>query len=218
LSWEKLLCSSRIERESEREKSIKWLRIGNLAHTVISEYIAGTKATFTVPMPLTIDKGLFSEDPRVYIEILDKRRTMNPATPFLLHNQSGSVAHGIQIQPIKLTTGTAEFKEVDFLGAGDRKEILPEISKTTVMSRHNAYNLFLKEWNAGNDLSVREFVIPATATYTDFSGKARFQVSFDIVYLPINDILFEEWPESRDRRPLCEIRKTTFTKLSRLDW
>jgi hypothetical protein len=161
----------------------------------------------------SLELGLGSSGPRVYVQVLDKRRDMHPRTPFEITNQGTDVAHHIQIQPIKLTVGVAEFEEVDFLEVAAKREVLPEISKASVFQKYNVFSLFLKEWNAANDLGTREFVIRALATYTDHSGQSRFQVSFDIVYLPINDILYETWPESRDRKPLFEVRNTTFKRL-----
>jgi hypothetical protein len=82
------------------------------------------------PQPSTvtgIPGALSDSDPRVYlVEILDRGDAMFPATPFVLENLGGDVAHHVQIQTLVFGYSKVDFLRLDNLPLSVKKEVIPE--------------------------------------------------------------------------------------------
>jgi hypothetical protein len=87
------------------------------------------------------------------------------STPLSVRNSGNGVARKIQIQPLKLRSGTAGFREVDHLAPGKEMEIIPEVANCSPLFRYNLLNLFQRE---ANETSAKEEMrISMAATFVD---------------------------------------------------
>src|ERR1700693_1120006 len=88
--------------------------------------------------------------PRIYpMELIDRRKSVNPHTAFLLKNQGGGVAHNVRIQPLKLSLGEISFGEKAFIGVGEQDEFITKVPVSGggfVFARHSLFYALNKEW------------------------------------------------------------------------
>ena len=174
---------------------------------------AGTTLASTPAAPET-SKEVLETDPRIYIEILDERKSFHSKTVFVLRNRGKAVAHRVQIHPLKLNCGQASFQSVETIASDEEKHVVPEIENITPVFRHDITKIMVKEWDNAGDLSVFEFSRPMSITYEDYSSKRKFDTTFDLVYLVVQDILQRDWPQSEEP-PVLQVRKVVFRTLPR---
>ena len=177
----------------------------------------------TLPVVETVPKEesvrLKASDPRVYVEIEDRRLDDGsagnfPETLFVLRNEGGDVAHKVQIEPLSVVSGTAQFNRVETLPSGERKTVQPKIERFSIFERHDVARLLRKEWDAAGELTD-EFSRPMRITYEDFAG-TKFETAFTLLLHPIRDILKlrhkRNWP--RNERETIEIIDVATRRLS----
>lgn len=128
-------------------------------------------------------------DPRIYLDVLDQRKTFHSKTVFSLRNRGKSVAHRVQINPLKLNCGEATFSSVETLAPDEEKHVLPEVEKISPIWRHDISRIMLKEWDNAGDIGVSEFSRPMSISYEDYNSKNTWETRFDLVYHPVQDIL-----------------------------
>lgn len=154
-----------------------------------ADILALPRPTIPVKVESSAARTIKDSDPLVYVDISSRHVQGRRETPFLLHNRGKSVAHQIRINPIQLSVGKAVLKEVDFLGAGDKGEVLPVVESAGPIFRHDMINFLHHEANAAGKGSVKEFPTKMSLTYQDVTGTLHFHVSFDLVYSPLNKML-----------------------------
>lgn len=167
-------------------------------------------------VPITggsLPEMLQDSDPHVYVELTDKREGWFPRSGFVLHNRGAKVAHKIQVQSLNLKGGTINFHEVDFLAPNEEKEVIPDIPRNQIFTRHDMISVVRGEWDATSEFGNSEFTIHPSATYTDATRRPKFEVSFDLIYFPVRDLLNQSHSKSIDRKPVWETRNTTFRRL-----
>jgi hypothetical protein len=143
-------------------------------------------------------------DPRVYLEIKTEGQGLFSKTVFLLSNLGGDVAHKVQVEPLTLHSGQIRFDSVETIPTGTSKEILPTVENVSVFSRHNMNSILMNEWDAAGNVTS-EFPNHIRILYEDFAHR-QFETAFDLVYLPLNDIVQRNPFEIRNMefRPLAE--------------
>ena len=160
-------------------------------------------------------------DPRIYVDVLDRRGGFAgdapPATVFRFRNGGGTVAHKIQLRPITSSLGEAVFEKVDSIAVGENREVLPKIERAGIFQKNDIADLLMKQWNAAGELT-EEHAVPCSVTYEDYSGKLKFESTFDLVYFPIHDISRRNRVAKGKRRPndrdLLQVRNVEFKRLS----
>jgi hypothetical protein len=159
----------------------------------------------------TRSRELQDSDPRIYIDVLDKRLQVYATTPLELYNRGGSTAHEIQITPLVLTVGRVDFPEVDFIDKDTKKEVIPTIPGAGI-HMHNIMNFLRNEANHTDRGTQKTFAVPMSATYRDYAGKKRFRVTFDIVHNLYNEAMYRDRTELQNiKGPFCEIKNTVHT-------
>jgi low affinity Fe/Cu permease len=166
---------------------------------------------------------LDSTDPRVYVEIEDKRRgSMNPNTPLKLINRGKAPAHHVQIQPLKLHSGEVTFAPLEVLPDDNKPvPVIPEVQKISPLFRHDLTHFLQRDWNDSVGIgglpteSQYEFVQPMSVTYETYDSMAKFETSFDLVYRVVQDIIQKDWHVSVEGEPpLLEVRNLKFKRLA----
>jgi len=203
LQWREDKRRDRLERErDERDKIVQ--------HTL--ERLSGSLTARDRPSPLT-DLSIHNEDPCIYVEFDFDRRDVFAGFPFILCNRGGSVAHRVQVAPLKMTTGSAEFEEVDTISSGKYKSLVPDLKRAGqslgVLQARDIRNVLLTEWDAAGEISV-EFVRPMNITYRDVND-AAFETSFDLVFLPISYIT-----DKGKQRETLKTRNLTIRRIGEL--
>lgn len=167
-----------------------------------------------------------STDPRVYVEIEDKRKgEMNPSTPFKLINRGKAPAHHVQIQPLALRGGEVTFASVEVLPDDNKPvPVIPKLEKISPIFRHDLTRFLERDWNDSvcpgglPTESQFEFVQPMSVTYGTYDLKSKFETSFDLVYRVVQDIIHKDWHVSVEGEPpLLEIRNLKFKRLVKND-
>jgi hypothetical protein len=165
---------------------------------------------------------LDSTDPRVYVEIEDKRHgSMNPSTPFKLINRGKAPAHHVQIQQLKLHSGEVTFAPLEVLPDDNKPvPVIPEVQKIFPLFRHDLTRFLQRDWNdsVGHGglptESQYEFVQPMSMTYETYDSKSKFETSFDVVYRVVQDIIQKDWHVSVEGEPpLLEVRNLKFKRV-----
>jgi len=148
------------------------------------------------------------------LEIIEGRKQLFATTPFVLHNKGKEVAHRIQIQSLALHGHAVTFESIDSIASEGRCEVLPDIHDFSPLSLYNLRPLLEQEWNDRNQVTD-ELVIPVTITYQDFA-KHKFEVTSDLVYLPIEDITYRSHLGEglREAEPVIKVRNTEFRRLT----
>lgn len=157
------------------------------------------------------NKFVKDSDPTIYVDIESRTIQGTRCTPLILHNSGKSIAHRIQVAPLALSLGTAIFKEVDYLGVDKKSDALPIIELAGTQYRNDLVNFLHHEANAKDMGSVREFVIPASLTYQDVNGTRKFRVFFDLMYSPLNKMMYEN---SGHQATILEVRNTRIAVIS----
>jgi pyrimidine deaminase RibD-like protein len=152
-------------------------------------------------------------DPRIYVDFLDQRKTLHIKTVFSLRNLGKSVAHRVQIHPLKLNCGEATFFPIESLACGQEKQVVPDIEKISPIWRHDISQIMRKEWDAAGDLSVLGFSRPMTISYEDFNSKNKWETTFDLVYHVVQDIVQHDWPLP-EKPEFFQVRNVKFRRLS----
>jgi hypothetical protein len=151
-------------------------------------------------------------DPRVYVSVVDRRSTLHPKVVFSIQNRGNSIAHKIQILPLKLNCGEATFHAVETLAKDETKEVVPLVENIMPVWRHDITRIMVKEWDNAGDISVFEFTRPMSITYEDYTGKKKWETTFDLVYHVIQDIVQRDWDLS-DKPVLIEVKNIKFKRL-----
>lgn len=155
--------------------------------------------------PSTLNPG----DPRIYPEVTNDPATGLPRTEIILRNHGGEVAHNVQVSSLRFASATAEFKTIATIAPGKDQRVVPEIDGAGVLQRHDLTYLLMREWDSCGELRA-EFVRPVEVTYQDYAKRA-FRTTFELVYLPINEITNRNHPSS-SARPVLEIRNVEFSR------
>ena len=164
-------------------------------------------ANLHTPKILGRSRGLKDSDPHVFVNFLDMRNTLARRTVFELHNQGGSVAQKIVIEPVKLSPGVATFEEVDTLGKDAKHESIPQIESVGWLYKYDFLNLVRLEVDRLGKAGDQEFFVPMVATYRDLIG-TEFEVSFDFFYSPYNNLLHGESEILKKVKQFYGIRNT----------
>jgi hypothetical protein len=164
-------------------------------------------ANLHTPKILGRSRGLKDSDPHVFVNFLDMRNTLARRTVFELHNQGGSVAQKIVIEPVKLSAGIANFEEVDTLGKDAKHESIPQIEGVGWLYKYDFLNLVRLEVDRLGKAGDQEFFVPMIATYRDLIG-TEFEVSFDFFYSPYNNLLHGESEILKKVKQFYGIRNT----------
>jgi hypothetical protein len=147
-----------------------------------------------------------ADDPILHFSLVDKRKQMARCTPFFVCNDGRNVARKIQIQPICLKKGTAQFRTIDHLvGAGDTAEAVPEISNCSPLFKYDFLNLLQHEANESASIDGN-IVIAAVATYKDHAEKRCFTAPFEIVFNTLRFMLDKDESLTNTVRPVLEIK------------
>jgi hypothetical protein len=162
--------------------------------------------------PIQKSLQMSPSDPLVYFDI-ERRQDMTNSTPLVLHNRGASVAHRIRILPLQLGRGAVTFKEIDYIDVGKKCESMPSVEFAHILWRNNLLNALHDEANAMGQGDAKEFVKTIQATYENVSGR-QFRVSFDLVYSPLNKMLFDNHQGSpmAKFRPICEVKNTKIVR------
>jgi hypothetical protein len=134
-------------------------------------------------------------DPRIYVDVIRAKDGNFPnelKSFFVLTNEGAHEATKVLIEPLEIANGKAVFEAVECISGHKEARILPET--TEHFERHDITELLLKGWNdvgtIGGEIPT-EFSCPMRITYHDFSGR-RFETRFDLVLLPIKEIVFKQ--------------------------
>ncbi len=198
----------RIETEQKREeKQIE--RERRLILSAIAEYKKSEKEAGHVPpvykgRAKTYDSANSLLGPLVYPKIKSQNDGFYTKTEFLLTNHGSDVAHKLRIEPLNLRSGSVEFSEIEILEPGDTKEILPTVTRTSVLFKNNLSSILMREWDEARQ-AVSEYPLHMHILYEDVSHN-EFETAFDLVYLPIQDILEQAAFDVRnvEIRPLAQ--------------
>jgi hypothetical protein len=148
-------------------------------------------------------------DPDLYFELIDDRKARSRSTPFVVINRGGGVARKIQIHPITLSRGAAEFREIDHLDIKAKDERVPEIANCAQPFMFDIFNLFQHEEPTGEKRIDNPLVVPAYATYRDSAESKCFTRHFEIFYYPLRDILYPKDSLFTQIKPIFEIKHGT---------
>lgn len=140
------------------------------------------------PKQPPVDQGqidIFLEsDPRIYLcRISTEGDNFLPATPFVIENRGGGVAHNIHIQPIILGYSQIDFEKLDNLSVAHHLEACP-IVKGADMGKHSVLEVMTKAWNekctAAQNLDDLPF--PVVITYTNFRGDRHLETTAEMSF------------------------------------
>jgi pyrimidine deaminase RibD-like protein len=119
----------------------------------------------TVPWASTTEElPLQKDDPRVYVEFDDTPGdSFRHSLSFVVCNRGGGVAHHVQVEPLRMTIGSADFEVVDTLAVDKCRSLVPDLKwggkPLGVLQAHDIQNILLTEWNAGG-VATPDFVVP----------------------------------------------------------
>ncbi len=188
----------REDREKERDardaithKTVLWLQQrANIPETKVAS--------------LTVDAVLVTKSPRVYIEVKSLGKGLAHKTDIILSNHGEDVAHKVQLKSLILHSGRISFDKIETIAAGTKKDILATVENRSPVFRHNINTVFIMEWDALRE-PTSELSFPMSIQYEDVFKK-QFETVFDLVYLPIMDIVGQNPFEVRNVkiRPLSQ--------------
>jgi hypothetical protein len=93
----------------------------------------------------------------------------------------------VELEPIALPSGRITFSRIETLPAGATKHVFPTVEHVSALSHHRINGILMKEWDAKGEVTS-EFPIHMRIHYENFSHK-RFETTFDLIYLPVKDIV-----------------------------
>jgi hypothetical protein len=184
----------RAEKEEERDRR----------DARVWEYFESRKDSMALVSPEakapTFDPSLRAEDPRVYaaLERTEKRFGEEifwaPTSAFILRNEGDREALKIQMDSLILFKAKADFTEVACISAHTEARVLP--TTTERFEKNDIVRILMSEWDAKGEATA-EFVKRMRLTYRDFAGRG-FETTFDLVLLPIREIMYRHLPPRRD--------------------
>lgn len=209
LSGGALVAAGLAQRREDRSREDKDVFVGRLIERMHARMFSAASVATGAEEPAS---HVSESDPRVYVDVLDERKAVHSKTIFSLRNRGRSVAHRVQIQPLKLNCGEATFPMADVLGPDEVKAVIPEIEKIMPVWRHDISRIMLKEWDAAGDIGIFEFVRPMSITYEDYNSRRQWQTTFDLVYHVVQDIIERDWQLS-EKPEILQVRNTKFNLL-----
>ena len=131
-----------------------------------------------------------------------------------MRNLGDEVAHRVQIEPLKVSSGEAIFQRLETIPVNESGSVLPKIEQFGALQRHDLSHLMMKAWDAAGEM-VGEFSRPMRIVYEDYL-KNRFETTFDLVYLPATAIMNRNHPSllGAKERHVFEIRNVEIKKRS----
>jgi hypothetical protein len=157
--------------------------------------------TIQRPLRRARELALVDSDPRPYLEIAEGGDAMFQKTLFVYHNRGGDEVHRLQVHPLKVGYHTHAFAEIPTIPKGEKKDTFPTADgNTTPFTRHNLLHWIVREWDEEGKASGAfplELPLKVTATYEDFSGSKKFEVTNDLVFEPARYVFSKpprEWP------------------------
>lgn len=163
-------------------------------------------------------------DPRIYVDdLLDETDLCVPASPLLLQNRGGSVAHNLKIAPFSIGFHEVKFPVLDSLGVGEKKKAVPCV-RVSDEDRNSILYLLREQWKAKAEASGHQneeaVTIPISMTYTDFAGKFEFVTDAEVSYFPGRHEVsrkatangYADWPHESPAFNWREVRHARFTK------
>jgi len=165
------------------------------------------------------ENKLSDADPRIYLsEIKMSGEGMFPATPFVIENLGGTVAHKIQIQPLVFARGSAVFPPLGMLPVGRSEEIIPKATSDTVMGKRSIIQLVQNAWgdklNAEGALPLLDFDFGITITYENHAGR-QIETAVDLRYSYASQKLRQDYWDRipKNEQKIFDIKDTRFRLL-----
>lgn len=174
-----------------------------------------------VPQPSTvtgIPGALSDSDPRVYlVEILDRGDAMFPATPFMIENLGGDVAHHVQIQTLVFGYSKVDFLRLDHLPLGVKKEIIPRV-RGDGMDKESVLGVLREAWNdkgKAENTILLNFEFSVIISYSNFRGDRRIETTVDMTYSYMEESMKRnaKLKEAMMRHQIFQIVQTKFRLL-----
>lgn len=173
---------------------------------VIGLLVIAAFALFEVGHSVFAETGeVTPSDPYLYLDLIDRRRELSRRTPLSVTNKGGGTARKIQIHPIRLRKGTAEFREIDHLGVGLPVEAVPEIENAGVLFRYDLLNLLQHEANESGE--AEQLTVRASVTYKNQTESRCFTLPFEIIFNSIRFMLHKDDDSPLNKiNPIIEIK------------
>ena len=207
-----IIAQGLIQRREDRIRDARDDDRFRLLERVSEQFLPKQTVAVSIAAVESVTLELTDADPRIYVKVLDQRRTLHPKVVFSVQNRGNSIAHKVQILSLKLNCGEAAFPAVEALAKDEAKEVVPLIENIMPVWRHDITRIMVKEWDNAGDISVFEFSRPMFITYEDYTAKKKWETTFDLVYHVIQDIVERDW-ELSDKPELIEVRNIKFRRL-----
>lgn len=174
-----------------------------------------------VPQPSTVTEipgALSDSDPRVYLlDILDRGDAMFPATPFVLENLGGDVAHHVQIQTLVFGYSRVDFLQLDNLPLGVRKEIIPRVRGEGI-DKKSVLGVLREAWNdkgKAENTILANFEFSVIISYSNFRGDRRIETTVDMTYSYVEESMKRNarLKEAMTRHQIFQVVQTRFRLL-----
>jgi hypothetical protein len=175
----------------------------------------------TVPeMTGTQPHTMTTSDPRIYlVDILDGGDAMFPATPFVLENLGGQVAHHVQIQTLVFGYNKVDFLRLDNLPLNVKKEIIPRVRRGEGTDKESVMGVLREAWNdkgKAENTILPNFDFSVIISYSNFKGDRRIETTVDMTYSYMQESMKRnaKLKEAMMRHKIFEIVQTKFRLLS----
>lgn len=171
-------------------------------------------------------------DPCIYVtDFLDESNLFVPASPILLENRGGDVAHAVKILPVTIGYTEVTFDCIDTIGIGEKKKAIPRFRVTSTNApfgdvheeRNTIFYLLKQDLDAKNKAqgTMQESTdLPLTIIYKPRDQRHHFETQVELVYFPgrleierklrAEGRSNDDWPH--DAYPWREIRHKGFAK------
>ena len=189
-------------------------------HRLRSE-VEQLKAARANMQPIESEGVPSASDPCIYVaDFIDEGDLWVPASPILLENRGGAVAHAVQVLPISIGYTEVEFDCIDTIGVLEKKKAMPRVQNVNELPA-TMFPLLKKELEARLKAQGGEAAIefPLTVIYKARDQQHNFETLASIEYSPLNHDVArkvkneKKWNDwNHDAFPWREIRHTQFTK------
>jgi hypothetical protein len=129
-----------------------------------------------------IINGIFDNDPLIYLDI--RTRTNSLGDFLVCHNKGRSIAHNVQIQPIKLASYPVTFTSIGAIGADEEGVSTPTVGIGGAGTTHWFFHWLLVDWGKQSAI-IGEWRIPMSIKYTNALNNREFTATVELVFYPV---------------------------------
>ncbi len=119
-----------------------------------------------------IINGVFDNDPLIYLDLQPASTDWRDRV--VCHNRGKSVAHNIQIQPIKLAGRTVTFSSIGSIGPDKEADVNVNVDVESGITRGWLFHWLLEDWRKKAEELVGDWPVPMVVNYNDALNSRKF--------------------------------------------